>query len=68
MNNRKMLKGIADGSLKKKMRRLSKNLQTLEKRKVEMNKKKTFEKVKVLRMLSVKFLMHVQLNVQKQNS
>jgi hypothetical protein len=27
-----MLKGITDGSLKKKMRRLSKNLQTLEKR------------------------------------
>ena len=63
-----MLKGIADGSLKKKMRRLSKNLQTVEKRNGRDEQEENFEKVKVLRMLSVKFLMHVQLNVQKQNS
>jgi nucleoid DNA-binding protein len=37
-----MLKGIADGSLKKKMRRLSKNLQTVEKRNVRDEQEEIF--------------------------
>jgi hypothetical protein len=49
LNNRKMLKGIADGSLKMTMRRLSKNLQTVEKRNCRDEHEENFREVESIK-------------------